>query len=177
MSVTQTRRRYSPRPAYRGRDFPPSWLIPPLSDVKLFHEDSVHYALETELGVAEWKASLPSGGALLYLGPDFRPFTLSMFHQLRCLDILREILVDFYFDQSPNATYGQQELAQHCMNYLRQTVLCRADLRLENVRAPSGPQMTVPSVTHSCKDWTAVYDAAEENFREYLENSQFGHTA
>lgn len=91
-----------------------------------------------------------------------------MFHQVRCLDILRDILVEYYLDQSPNATYKQPGLAHHCMNYLRQTVMCRADVRLENVRAASGPHLTVPSVTHSCKDWTVVYDAAEQNFREYL---------
>ncbi len=145
-----------------------TWTIPELSVVHLAHEDSVHYDLETDLGVAEWKATLPSGGALLYLGPEHRPFTLSIFHQLRCLDIIRETIVDFYLDTSPNATYKRPELVRHCMNYLRQAVLCRADLRLEHVRAPSGPKITVSEVTHTCRDWTAVYAAAEKNYAEYL---------
>ena len=156
------------RAAYKGGDFPQAWPIPPLDDVYLTHEDGVHYAIDTELGAAEWRATLPSGGSVLYLGDDFRPFTLSMFHQLRCLDIIRDILVEFHFDTSPNATYKHPELAGHCMNYLRQTVMCRANVRLEHVRAPTGPQVVVSDITHSCKDWTAVYRKAEDNYRAYL---------
>ncbi|RDX57167.1 hypothetical protein OH76DRAFT_1394946 [Lentinus brumalis] len=156
-------------PAYRGRDYPRAWPLPPLAPVHLSHEDSVHYSLETEVGVAEWNATLPSGGAVIHLGPDGRPFTVSMFHQMRCLDIIRDVVVSYYLDSSPNARPGKPKLVHHCMNYLRQTVMCRGDLHIETVRAPSGPTVTVSAVTHSCKDWTAVYDAAEENYRGFLE--------
>ena len=162
-----------PRPtvpvAYRGRDYPRVWELPPLAPVHLSHEDSVHYSIDTDLGVAEWNATLPSGGAVIHLGPDGRPFTVSMFHQLRCLDIIRDVIVDFYLDTSPDAKPKKPKLVQHCMNYLRQTVMCRGDLHLETVRAPSGPQVTVSAVTHSCKDWTVVYEAAEKNYREFLD--------
>ncbi|RPD60185.1 hypothetical protein L226DRAFT_523183 [Lentinus tigrinus ALCF2SS1-7] len=156
---------------YRGRDYPRAWPLPPLDPVHLSHEDSVHYSLETDIGVAEWNATLPSGGTVIHLGPDGRPFTVSMFHQLRCLDIIRDVIVDFYLDTSPDARPGKREIVQHCMNYLRQTVMCRGDLHIETVRAPSGPTVTVSAVTHSCKDWTVVYKAAEENYREFLEEA------
>lgn len=94
-----------------------------------------------------------------------------MFHQMRCLDIIRDVVVDYYLDSSPNARPGKRKLVHHCMNYLRQTVMCRGDLHIETVRAPSGPTVTVSAVTHSCKDWTAVYDAAEENYRGFLEEA------
>ncbi|TBU51884.1 hypothetical protein BD310DRAFT_941351 [Dichomitus squalens] len=163
---TEGRKAYT----YRGSDFPTWWNIPSLEDVYLSHEDSIHYALETDLGAAEWKSILPSGGSTLYFGEDLRPFTLSMFHQLRCLDILRDILVEFHYNKSPDATYKNPEMAKHCMNYLRQTVICRADTRLEHVRAASGPRVVVSDLTHSCKDWTAVYEAAERNYQYFLEN-------
>ncbi|KAL7279768.1 hypothetical protein ACG7TL_006175 [Trametes sanguinea] len=154
---------------YIGQDYPLSWELPPLGRVHLSQENTIQYALDTDLGVAEWHATLPSGGAILHLGPHFRPFTLSMFHQLRCLDIIRDTIVDFYMDTSPDAKIKRPDLAQHCMNYLRQTVMCRADLRLEHVRASSGTGLTVPDVTHTtCQDWTAVYEAAEQNWEEYL---------
>ena len=92
-----------------------------------------------------------------------------MFRQLRCLDIIRDVIVDFYLDTSPGAKPKKPKLVQHCMNYLRQTVMCRGHLHLETVRAPSGPQVTVSAVTHSCKDWTVVYEAAEKNYREFLD--------
>ncbi|KAM5531781.1 hypothetical protein V8D89_014551 [Ganoderma adspersum] len=154
--------------SYKGGDFPQAWPIPPLDDVYLAHEDGIHYAIDTELGAAEWHATLPSGGQVLYLGNDFHPFTLLMFHQLWCLDIVRDILVKFHFDTSPNATYKHPELAEHCMNYLRQTVMCRADVHLEHVRASGGPQVVVSDITHSCKDWSAVYREAEDNYQTYL---------
>ncbi|KAI0667429.1 hypothetical protein C8Q78DRAFT_982211, partial [Trametes maxima] len=121
----------------------------------------------TDLGIAEWEAILPSGGALLYLGPQFRPFTLSIFHQLRCLDIIRETIVDLYTSWEPHPPVKRPQLVQHCMGYLRQTALCRADTRLESVRAASGPGLTAPDVTHTCRDWKAVYEAAERNYRAY----------
>ena len=128
----------------------------------------MHYSLDTDLGVAEWNATLPSGGAVIYLGPDGCPFTVSMFHQLRCLDIIRDVVVEYYLDSTLDALPSKREIVQHCMNYLRQTVMCRGNLHIETVRAPSGPTVTVSAVTHSCKDWTAVYEAAEENYRKFL---------
>lgn len=157
--------------AYRGRDYPQEWPIAPLDVVHLSHEDSVHYSIDTPIGVAEWNATLPSGGALLYLGPDLRPFTLGMFHQLRCLNIIREVIVDFYADDSPEAQIKKPVLARHCMNYLKQTVLCRADMRLESVRAPKGHQMTVSDITHTCRDWTPLYKAAERNYEEFISSA------
>ncbi len=154
--------------AYRGRDYPRAWPLPPLASVHLSHEDSVHWSIDTELGAVEWNATLPSGGAVVYLGPDRRPFTVSIFHQMRCLDILRDDIVDLYSDPSPDAKVKRPRLVQHCMNYLRQTVMCRGDLHLETVRAPMGPQVTVSAVTHSCRDWTAVYQAAEGNYQNFL---------
>ncbi|KAL1949587.1 hypothetical protein VTO73DRAFT_8468 [Trametes versicolor] len=159
----------SPRTySYRGNDYPRTWTLPPLRTAHLSHEDSFHYALDTELGIAEWNVTLPKGGAVLRLGPDHRPFTLSTFHQLRCLNIIRDTLIMLYRDQSADVGPRRVRLAEHCMNYLRQTVSCRADLRLENVRASVGAQVTVSDITHTCKDWTAVYRAAEDNYEHYL---------
>ncbi|CAL1697314.1 unnamed protein product [Somion occarium] len=162
--VKPLRREYT----YRGNDYPQTWPIPELELVHMAHEDSVHYSIDTPIGIGEWNATLPSGGVLLRLGTTFEPFTLSMFHQLRCLNIVREVIVDLYADDTPDAKTTKPELARHCMNYIRQMVLCRADMRLESVRAPKGHQMTVSDVTHTCRDWTTVYDAAERNYREFM---------
>lgn len=131
-------------------------------------ENSVHYAIDTPLGIAEWNSTLPSSGGMLYLGDDLHPFSISMFHQLRCLDIIRNEVVS---QAKREKKVKSSALVHHCMNYIRQMILCRANLRLESVRRPSGQQVTVPYVTHTCNDWTAVYDAAEKNYREYLEKN------
>ncbi|KAF8960220.1 hypothetical protein BDZ97DRAFT_1834579 [Flammula alnicola] len=159
---------------YMGSDYPRSWPLPPLDHVYLSLENSLHYAFNTPLGDAEWNATLPSSGAVIHLGPSQRPFTLGLFHQLRCLNIIRETLVQFYADDSSDAQINRPELVRHCMNYIRQTLLCNSDLRLESVRAPKGHQLSVPEVTHKCRDWTAVYEAAERSFKEYSEHSGDG---
>lgn len=80
-----------------------------------------------------------------------------MFHQLRCLNVLHlELIRPSRFEShAPN-----EPLVKHCLNYLRQMILCRSDLYLENVRDPIGPHAV--DVTHvgTCKDWRKVYDAA-----------------
>ncbi len=35
--------------AYKGNDLPSTWSLLSLVDVEMYHEDSVHYALETDL--------------------------------------------------------------------------------------------------------------------------------
>ncbi|KAI0318246.1 hypothetical protein OF83DRAFT_1171268 [Amylostereum chailletii] len=152
--------------SYTGKDYPQAWQLD-LDTVHMSLEDSVHYSIDTPAGDAEWAALLPTGGAVIHLGPDQRPFTVSMFHELRCLDIVRRNIVDFYADESPEAKIAQPKLTRHCMNYIRQMILCRADMRLESVRAPYGHRMTVSEVTHTCRDWTQVVEAAEENHEAF----------
>ncbi|KAI0315986.1 hypothetical protein OF83DRAFT_1025891, partial [Amylostereum chailletii] len=151
---------------YLGRDYPQEWPLDLGPPVHMSFSDSAHYALDTDLGRAEWNASLPRGGATVRLGGARRPFTVGMFHQVRCLDILRETYAAYYADDSPGATVPPpaRAMARHCMNYVRQMVLCRADLRLENARTDMGNRKAESEVTHTCRDWSAVYAAAEENY-------------
>lgn len=80
-------------------------------------QTSIHYALDTPLGIAEWKALIPPTGHLIHLpspdppasshlyGPssakrreeaevvEYEEYTPTLLHQLKCLDILRESYV------------------------------------------------------------------------------------
>lgn len=80
-------------------------------------QTSVHYALDTPLGIAEWKALIPPTGHLIHLpSPDppasshifidnkegnerteveveYEEYTPTLLHQLKCLDILRKSYV------------------------------------------------------------------------------------
>ncbi|EJD48815.1 hypothetical protein AURDEDRAFT_60489, partial [Auricularia subglabra TFB-10046 SS5] len=145
---------------YVGNDHPRAWDIH-VDQVLKTTEDSVHYDLETSVGRSEWNSTLPGGNGVVYLGPHRRPFTVAMFHQLRCLQIIgAEIITRRNTDQTETPT----AVARHCMTYLRQMVLCRADVRLESVRSPFGPRATTSAITHVCNDWTAVYAEAEQNY-------------
>ena len=81
-----------------------------------------------------------------------------MLHQLHCLDVVR-------VGMATNRT-GFTHHVEHCVRYLRQTVLCAADVTLEPAyRAEKeGAWMWAADgigSVHRCRDWTAV--------RRYLE--------
>ena len=149
-----------------GSDHSQRWDIPPLENVQITIENSVHFALDSPLGSLEWNSTLPSGGGFLYLGENLEQFSISTFHQLRCLDIVRQGLVKF---RNEGRRHTPDALVHHCMNYLRQMILCRSDLRLEHGRHLSRG-IAVSDVTHStCKDWGPVFKAAEDNYRNYVQ--------
>jgi hypothetical protein len=120
-------------------------------------EDSVHYQINTEDGRAEW-ASLAPGNGLVYLGEQpGRPFSISMFHQLRCLNILREDIV---------GAESNAALSRHCLNYLRQMIMCRGDAQLENIllasKKTSQPFFVRPG-SYVCNDWNFVLEEVKKN--------------
>ncbi|KAL1670466.1 hypothetical protein GGF50DRAFT_122496 [Schizophyllum commune] len=163
----RTKDQERPEYTFRGRDYPETWDIGPLEEVHMPYENTVHYALDTPAGIEQWETMLPPGGGMLYFGTDKQPFSISVFHQLRCLDILRaELVVQFQHADEPPPE-KQSPLVNHCMNYIRQTVLCRADLTMESIRGLNYSTSTVSDVTHVCQDHTAVFRAAEEIWKEY----------
>jgi hypothetical protein len=121
-------------------------------------EDSVHYQMNTEEGRAEW-ASLTPGNGLVYLGEQpGHPFSISMFHQLRCLNIIREDIVG----AGRNAA-----LSRHCLNYLRQMIMCRGDAQLENILLASKENSFQPFFvrpgSYVCNNWNFVLEEVKKN--------------
>ena len=117
--------------------------------------------------MADFKHALPSGGHLVHVRPQNNasalpePHTVTLFHQLRCLDVIRQAYTKVPEEPSP-------ALLHHCMNYLRQTVLCRPNLLLEPVTTAIG---LVSDIGYDgvCRDWEAVYREAERNQAAYDE--------
>jgi len=143
----------------------PSWLTKPLPIAHLPMENTVHYDLATDLGILEWNNGTlpgPNHDGVVWLtmkGGERKPFTFALFHQLRCLNVIRESLMA---RRHPPYT-DPSRLAIHCMNYIRQMVLCRGDLSMESARHPLGPNTVVSDVTHVCRDWSVIWDEAERN--------------
>jgi hypothetical protein len=131
-------------------------------------ENTIHYALHTPLGDAQWKSRLPSGDGLIQLGPSGRVFSVGLFHELRCLNIIRSALGEIFAhpEKSTPDVDGQPPLVKHCMDYIRQMVLCHADLTVMNIKTVQGRGHVADSaVTRVCKDHGAIFAAAEENSR------------
>ncbi|KAH7907580.1 hypothetical protein BJ138DRAFT_1014251, partial [Hygrophoropsis aurantiaca] len=68
----------------------------------------------------------------------WRAFGISMFHQM-CLQMIRHAVL------YPNTAGGH---THHCLNLLRQAVLCAADVTLSG--------MDGVGVVHVCRDWGCV---------------------
>ncbi|KAF9055674.1 hypothetical protein BJ165DRAFT_436304 [Panaeolus papilionaceus] len=122
------------------------------------------YTMDTDIGAAEWDAAVPGDSGVVYLGPDKQPFTVSLMHQLKCLDILRqETLREREPGEKPS------ELGRHCLNYVRQMVLCRGGLEIESFDHANHVHPVDWHGIYECKDWEAVYNAVKENQNEYAQ--------
>ena len=121
-------------------------------------EPTKHYQLSGHNADAEWAALAPNHG-ILYLGSLRQPFSISLFHQLRCLDIIRR-------DVAETLPQEESRLSRHCLNYMRQMVLCRTDLAVDPVMGRE-LEAEVRAETNQCVDWRRVYQKLEENQRAY----------
>ncbi|KAJ7107816.1 hypothetical protein C8R44DRAFT_804260 [Mycena epipterygia] len=106
-----------------------------LNQVLMDVHNTENYQLNGSQADAQWEALIPASGGLVRVGPQNELFMVSMYHQLKCLDIIRRDYV-----AGLNGKNGTDLLTRHCLNYIRQMVLCHGDRRLE-----------------TCGDWTQVY--------------------
>lgn len=161
--------------AWVGNDFPNALPLD-LGPVAIAIENSRHYALDSPDADAEYESMYPGELGFLHLGPNRRFFGVSMYHQLHCLNSLRQAIVHASkrhqggHSQKKNEKREQVAHVDHCLNYLRQTILCSADLTLE-------PEIVLGSqevgeglgVVHVCKDWGALHEFIERNTDEWKE--------
>ena len=150
-------------PGYVGDDYPELWPIERKSVLMTF-DNPKHFRLDAEDGAAEWSAIAPGNG-VVYLGPHHQPYTISMIHQLKCLDIIRQAMVrdDDVLDDN------QLGLARHCLNYVRQMVMCHGDIELESFQFASHKNPIDWHGVYECKDWEAVYSEVQRNQAEHVQ--------
>ena len=138
---------------------------------------SSSYQIDSDVGAAEWAQLVPPGpkGHLVYVkddtsdpanASDVRPYTVTLFHQLKCLDVLRRqymlpLLPPTGVGEDENRTPPVRPIARHCINYLRQTLWCRPSLWLESAKNVYGTASRTYDAV--CQDWEEVYAAAERN--------------
>ncbi|KAF7322291.1 hypothetical protein HMN09_00006700 [Mycena chlorophos] len=139
-----------------GEGMSPVWNLP-LDTVLMEVHNSARYAINGSEADAEWAALIPPGGGIVHVGPDKQPFMLSMFHQLRCLDIIRKD----YHAGITGARDAPSAATQHCTNYLRQMLLCRSDRRLERFVDIYALHSVAFRGTRTCRDWEAVYQTMD----------------
>ncbi|CZS93460.1 uncharacterized protein RCO7_10550 [Rhynchosporium graminicola] len=87
-------------------------------------------------------------------------FGVAVFHQLHCLRALRDTVRQLKTGQ-PARDWGGPDHLEHCLDYIRQGLMCSADTTIEwpvfvkNESGKDGP-ITGEGIEHQCRDWNAV---------------------
>lgn len=109
-----------------------------------------------------------------YLRPGIKTsggqqYDISVFHQLHCLKYVRTYLYEvLQIAQHGPSTEGERTFVNlpddhvsHCLDYIRQGVMCSADMTVEWPREErGGPSSAVDGwgVGHQCKSWVSGAD-------------------
>ncbi|KAI0667427.1 hypothetical protein C8Q78DRAFT_982102, partial [Trametes maxima] len=154
--------------AYRAHDHPEELPMPEdAGPVQLVIEESVHYLPLGNSSEDMWSSLTSAGYGYVRLGPADRTFAVTMFHELHCLRMINRA-----FTKTEGATPNH---LRHCLNYLRQGVLCSPDLAIEPGNFEDRDfEIERTGGTHTCKNWGAVYDTMDSNFLEWKERTGIG---
>ena len=134
-----------------------------------------------------WDSLLPVGrGFVLIANPEaysLRPgiptdrgadrYSVAMFHQLHCLGLIRKEYYQFASPSSntqPFTRHGSSGHFTHCIDYLRQSIMCAADMTIEPALVgEDGSRTGVDGwgiTHHNCKNWHSVWDWMLEHHAE-----------
>lgn len=133
-----------------------------MDPVALVVEEPSHYTILGADAREEWATSTPKGFGYIRLGPEYRSFAVSMFHEYHCLRVFRAGLAGDYSSQT-SSHIG------HCLVYLRQMILCSPDLTLELYNSLERDfEVERAGATHVCRDWRQVYEEMENNWKNWV---------
>ncbi|KAK0446606.1 uncharacterized protein EV420DRAFT_1276499 [Desarmillaria tabescens] len=120
-------------------------------------DTDIHYPLNDN---DAWKSMLPPKEGYVRLGPKGKPFALSMYHQLHCLNALRYAHVIARLGLVAHPEDRDMYHDNHCLKYIRQGLLCRADISVIPINSSATTQSR-------CWDWTEVRSFVEQNYAEW----------
>ncbi|KAI6045797.1 hypothetical protein EDC04DRAFT_2162925 [Pisolithus marmoratus] len=146
------------KPSYVGLDYPIMLDVGNPDLVAMTLHESVRFALEDVDDVAVDKTwgtlfANPSGLGRVKLGENNRLLAVTFVHQLHCV---RELARAFH---RPRSNLVSREHQHHCLNYLRQTLLCdAADTLEEGDFMLRDFEVDRVGGTLVCWDWEKVYD-------------------
>lgn len=146
-----------------GDDYPAHFPVSRDRKIAMATDETVHYGIFEPEAEEEWATNQVEGGrGYVRLGLEKRGFAVSMFHQLHCLRVIRWALSGHY------EAYARGHV-QHCLNYLRQQILCSPDLTLEPADILTRDHnIERTGAIHVCKDWRVLYGDLEVNYEEWV---------
>ncbi|KIJ30116.1 hypothetical protein M422DRAFT_96479, partial [Sphaerobolus stellatus SS14] len=114
-----------------------------------------------------WSFMVASKEGFLRLGPNGRPFATSFNHQLHCVNAVR---FDYTVARDGLVTDEKELKAKlghinHCFQFLRQSILCKADNTLVPLEKYNGSIVLngFGGPPHRCRDWAQIRHFVENN--------------
>lgn len=129
----------------------PPLLIHPSNPSNLFADNNLR-ASAAELRAANLTSvplhDAPDGGYLV---------TLDVYHTLHCVNRARKALYPAYYT-SPNLPAVERAHVGHCLDLLRQVLMCHGDVALHTYRWRDDVPAPWPTMqtTHQCKKWERI---------------------
>ncbi|EQB48480.1 Oxidase ustYa [Colletotrichum fructicola] len=119
--------------------------------------------------LSQWRSLLPVGSGWKWVGND--PFfTTSMTHQLHCIFMMGNIFSGLTTNNMDKVPTDYVSHYFHCVDYLRQAVMCSGDVALEPHEITdsddNGPQDGSWNGQHVCKDYSQVMKYLDKQIAE-----------
>lgn len=90
--------------------------------------------------------------------------TLDVFHTLHCVNQVRKFYYsDYYTD--PNPIEDQRDHFDHCIDLLRQTIMCHGDVALHTYSWKDDYRWPWPAMetTHQCRNWNKLMEWSKQH--------------
>ncbi|KZV68539.1 hypothetical protein PENSPDRAFT_687199 [Peniophora sp. CONT] len=158
---------------YIGGSYPLELPVAYTDTVAMTLHETVRFSLNASDvdGDTEWHTTAvhPRGSGRVRLGSDHRIFVTTFYHQIHCLRKMQVAIIE----ASGAHADGADPIATpmhtlHCLNYLRQTLLCEAADSLEegDFMTKDFERDTVHD-TLICRDWEALFAEMSDNFETW----------
>ncbi|KZT35630.1 hypothetical protein SISSUDRAFT_1051130 [Sistotremastrum suecicum HHB10207 ss-3] len=156
--------------SWKGSDYP-GQLYPTLPQRLTQFPDEDYLSLLGEgMSTAElnaldvkWKAFMPvPDTGFFHFGEHKRPLDLPMYHQLHCIWGMRRGLFDLGWH------HMNDWHMHHCLNYMRQLILCQADTTLEpfdltGIESGAVKHGSPVPFERTCRDWKFIESEVVKN--------------
>ena len=128
-----------------------------------------------------WADTIPPKHGFVRLGPEGRSFSISLYHQLHCVNSIR-----FSYTVARDGLVTDPEILRnkvshdnHCFQFIRQSILCKADDSL--VPMQTNPNVSLAAMgfgnTHRCRNWEQVRQFVFENDARWKDVPLFNETS
>lgn len=104
------------------------------------------------------------------VSPESEAYVPSVFHQIHCVGEIKHAFIQL---QQGRALPAHEHI-DHCIEYLRQAVMCSGDLTLERPSYIGDTTWTRPNgwgVKHQCRDLSNLYSFPQANFSSVVFSS------